>query len=599
MPDAPNLPADVSAPPVLAGPPSPPFRRRARRRFWLLLAGVALLAGVILYSPLWQGLLRMALTHEAARHGGELSIGRIKGSLFDTFQLYDVRLRQRGPGAVPGGTGTDLRVARVDLVPDWSLARHRATRRSWLREITLQGLSGQCDLSPPPGGSKAAGPFGGPRSWLCRNADRFVPGAFLVRSGELLVRRGRYSLRIQGLRINGSRGETGRLMVQELEIGGPGFQNTFLNRHAETGWQGDRLTVTGMDFAPGVRLASLTLDGEHLGRQHLDWEGNFAILGGEIRAQGGINLSRTQIGLEVAGTLRQLPVQSLARLLGLMGSADGLVQQGSFSFRGNPEDSSAAEMWLAAQATDFRWGRRRWQSLELQTVVLHRRVQVNRLELRQSRNRLSLHGEFPLPLPADGTKGTPGHPWWEAGFSCTVDARLDDLHALSQLVGPRFPELDGRMSINGALEAMPGKSGINGYLNVEGGQLMVRGAPLDYLRSTLIFRGDEMQVADLQATRGGDYFTGKWTTRLSGTPQYAGELRVAVKDRAAYTRALDGWFDLDKVGLASADPHAPVQLDGSFHGPGPNREAVFQAAGATVEPMSIPVPTIGEWWRDD
>ena len=564
-----------------------------------MLLAVVLGLGAALYAPLWQGILRMALTHEAARHGGDLTIGRIEGGLFDAFRLYGVRLRQHGLDPAANKVGTDLRIARVDLLPNWSWPQRADTRRNWLKEVVLDGLSGRYDLSPPPGAGQAPAALDGSRSWLGRNAYRFIPGAFYVRGGTLLVRCGRYQLRASDLRLSGRRGSTGLLLARELEIAGPGFQNTFLHRHAGTVWQGTRLTLNGLEFAPGVNLATLTLDGTHLGRRHLDWNGKLSILGGEVRAQGGLNLSRTHLGLELAGTMRELPVQPVARLLGLMGTAAGLVEQGSFSFRGDPEDPSAAEMWLAAEATDFRWGRRRWQSLELQTVVLHRRVQVNRLELRQSRNQLSLRGEFPLSASvAGGTKPPAGH-WWESGFSCTVDARLDDLHALSQLVGPRFPALEGRMSVNGTLEAMPGRPGIDGYLNVEGSQLTVRAAPLDYLRSTLLFRGDEMQVADLQATHGTDYFTGKWTTRLTGPSRYAGELRVAVQDRAVYTQALGGVFDPKQVGLASDDPHAPVQLDGSFHGPAPDGAAVFQTVGTTTEPVNFPVPNVGEWWRDD
>ena len=387
--------------------------------------------------------------------------------------------------------------------------------------------------------------------------------------------------------------------MRELEIGGPGFQNTFLNRHGETGWQGNRLTVSNLELVPGVQASFLTLDGSHLGHCRLDWEGGLSVLGGEVRAQGAVNIARTHLGLELAGTLHQLPVQTAARLLGLMGSAGGLIEQGNFSFRGDPENPSAAEMWLAAQATDFRWGRRRWQSLEVQSVMLHRRVQVNKLELRQNRNQLSLHGEFPLPSANTEFKPETASPWWEAGFSCTVDAQLGDLHGLSLLMGSRFPALEGRMSINGTLEALHGRAGIEGYLNVEGSELTVRGAPFDYLRSTLLFRGDEMQVADLQATHGSDYFTGKWTTHLVGPSKYAGELRVAVKDRSVYAPALDGILDLNKVGLSAEDAHAPVVLDGSFHGPGPGGEAVFQTTGTTAPPVIVPVPTVGEWWRDD
>ena len=600
VPDVPPTAADAVVAPAVTTSQAPPLSwTRVRWRFWMLLV-VTVLVSLALYPPPWQALLRMMLTREVARHGSELTIGRIEGGPFDTFRLYDVRCHQRDVRRDTPRQSTDLRIARVELTPDWSLGRRNRVRRSWMQRVGLEGVSGIYDLSSFTGTPGTTETGGGSRGWFGRNQYRFVPADVFVQGSDLLVQRGRYHLRARGMRVAGNQGTAGRLLVRELEIGGPGFQNTFLNRHGETAWQGDRLTVTGLEFAPGVRLVSLALDGAHLGRRHLDWEASLAVLGGEVRAQGGINLSRERrLGLEVAGTMRQLPVQTSARLLGLVGTAGGLVEQGSFSFRGNPEEWSNAEMWLSAQATDFRWGRRRWQNLELQTVVLHRRVQVNRLELRQSRNQLSLKGEFPLP-PANGV-GEPSFSrrWWEAGFACTVDARLDDLHALGMLVGPRFPALEGRMSINGALEALPGRTGIDGYLNVEGSQLSVRAAPLDYLRSTLVFRGEELQVADLQATHGGDYLTGKWTTRLAGGSHYAGELRVAVKDRSMYAPALDGVVDLGKAGLGSDDPNAPIRLDGTFQGPGPQGEMVFQAAGASAEPLRVPVPTVEDWWKDD
>ena len=74
---------------------------------------------------------------------------------------------------------------------------------------------------------------------------------------------------------------------------------------------------------------------------------------------------------------------------------------------------------------------------------------------------------------------------------------------------------------------------------------------------------------------------------------------MAVKDRAVYTPALAGLIDLDPLGMGSDDAHAPVQLDGTFHGPGPGGVAVFQPTGTAVEAVSIAVPAVGEWWRDD
>ena len=241
--------------------------------------------------------------------------------------------------------------------------------------------------------------------------------------------------------------------------------------------------------------------------------------------------------------MRGAAVRPLARLLGIAGPADGLIDQGNFTFRGDPENWPAAQMWLAAHSTDFRWGKRRWEDLDLQAVVVNRRVQVHRLELRQSANRLSLSGECPLPAaPAAARPAAEAlRQWREGGFSCQVDARLEDLRALADLCGPGAPELAGRMSVNGVLGARPGpQQEIDGYLNVEGSRLVLRGAPLDYLRSTLVFKDGGLRVADLQATHGGDYFTGTGSVRLDGPPRGEGALRAQVGQLAVYTPALAG-----------------------------------------------------------
>ena len=188
-------------------------------------------------------------------------------------------------------------------------------------------------------------------------------------------------------------------------------------------------------------------------------------------------------------------------------------------------------------------------------------MQVHRLELRQSRNRLSLDGECGLP-PAPSA-AAPGR-WWQAGFACNIDARLEDLHDLAQLFGRPAPDLAGRMSINGRLGARPGTQGFDGYLNVEGSGLTVSGAPLDFLRSTLLFRGEELEVADLQATRGGDYLAGHGSLRIAGPPDFQALGRVSADDLGVYAPAYAG---LLPKAYAGATPiralTAGVRLEGS------------------------------------
>lgn len=568
-------------------------RARTRRRFWWLLA-ITLVVSALFYPPPWHVLLGSVLARWAARQGCDLTIGKMQGGPFDPIHLYDVRCRWRGVPAESTDAGADLRIAHAELTLAWRIPFLQKPAPSALGKLTLTGVHGQWDLAAAPGAAipSSRPPFASGK-WLDRAFSRFVPTDFFVQGDDITLQRNRYRLRVQGLRFSGERNAVGLLFVREAEIAGPGFENTLLNRHGQTFWQGDRISLSELEFSPGVRLLSATLDGAQLKRQRLDWKCALTAMGGEIRSQGAINFVHPRLALEVAGSLRRVPLAPLARLLGLAGPAGGLVEQGSFSFRGDPENWSSAQMWLAAQATDFCWGQRVWQSLELRATVLHRRIQVHRLELQQSSNRLSLTGECPLVA----TGPLAGH-WWEAGFACNVDARLDDLHALAQLGGARLPELAGRMSINGTLETMPGRAGIAGYLNVEGSRLKIRGAPLDYLHSTLLFRGTELSVADLQATRGDDYFAGQGSINLAGVPNYQGELRLALADPDLYAPALAGIIDLEKIGFPVGSPAAP-RLEGVFYGPNLEGKTTFLTFGSSGWLPDLQMPAGGDWWGDN
>ena len=107
---------------------------------------------------------------------------------------------------------------------------------------------------------------------------------------------------------------------------------------------------------------------------------------------------------------------------------------------------------------------------------------------------------------------------------------------------PALHDLAGRVSINGRLSAAPGRAEVEGYLNVEGSRLTIHGAPLDFLRSTLLFRGGALEIADVQATHDADYFTAHGVVGLCGKhADRHGELRAEVKDVSVYAPALAGW----------------------------------------------------------
>ena len=509
----------------------------------------------------------------------------MEGGVFDSTELYDVRCVRRANEnagnaiASAFSANTDFYIARAELVFAWRWPWLERPEKSWLRRLTIEGLSGTCDLTPLPqpdrpapiwqiakdGGWKRVAETIAQR-WVVRGTQalareigrvdgEWIPENADVRADRFTLARKGYRLHAEALRLEALQDEAGWFAARGAEVSGPQFASALPAVSGWTYWKESSLTLGDVDLGRGIYLAHATLNGAHLDRRRLDWDGELTALGGIARGQGAINFSKSRLTLEIAGSLERMAVPPLAKLLGVTGETGGEVQQANFTFRGDPENWAAAEMWLTAEATDFRWGQRRWESLELRGLIINRRVQVRRLELRQSRNQLSFTGECALPAAADAAGAVPALAaanWWQSEFSCNIDARVNDLHALAQLAGGRMPELSGRMSVNGTLSAHSGAPGIDGYLNVEGSSLSIRGAPLDYLHTTLLFKGDELNVPDLQATRGGDYLTGSGTVQIIGSARYKAELHASIRDLSVYAAA---YADL---------PFSPKPVNGSL-----------------------------------
>lgn len=530
--------SQASTIPTIIAVSRPTTTCRGYRRRWLvgLLLAIVLAPALLALPPVWHGALRTFLIWQASRGGYDLTITRIGGGVFEVTHLEGVRLRQRDASAEAGGHGTDLHVESARFAVSWRLPWSQRSAPT-MREVQLDGVSGCLDLTAD------ALTRGASQHDLFHAASQHLPADFAVQADDLRVRRGSCTLRAVNFLLSGKQDAAGEIVVGGLRVEGPGFASVFTGCHGRTFWKGDRLTLTAMDLGNGITLSNATLDASRLGRRRLDWDCSLSAFGGEIRGQGGVDFARVSVAVEIAATLHGISLAPLVQTVGIHEPIDGQVEQACVTFRGDPENLSAAQMWFSVLATDFQWGERRWESLDTQAVVMNRCVQLHRFELRQYENRLSLAGEFPLPRVGISELVRTGEAsWWHAaGFSLGIDARLGDLHALAELAGPGIPDLAGRMSVNGQLASAPGRAEIEGYLNVEGTRMTIRGAPLDFLHSTLLFRGGAMEVADVQATHDADYFTAHGVVGLSGErATRRGELRAEVKDVGVYALALAG-----------------------------------------------------------
>nr|MDQ3623048.1 hypothetical protein [Verrucomicrobiota bacterium] len=198
------------------------------------------------------------------------------------------------------------------------------------------------------------------------------------------------------------------------------------------------------------------------------------------------------------------------------------------SFRGSPRDFSKATARVYLLATNFQWESRQWDSLELGTELIERRLQVHKLALRQGKNQLDLTGDLALP--------TAGREWWQSEFRWNIAAKIENLTELSALMLPEFKYAAGTVSIDGSVRGKDER--FHGQLIVTGSGLQWRDTPFDELHAALKLDGNEAQVTNVSIFNHGDFIRGRGKFNILGEKNYSGELRATVRDLAAYAAIL-------------------------------------------------------------
>ncbi len=528
----------------MASPSAPPRRRVSR---WLVL-GLLLtaLASVLLHPAPAQWALRTALERAATRRGLDLRVERVEGSLWDTFTLTGVRLVD--VRHVPEG-GTDLRAGQVEITPRWFIPFLR-TGDAPVERVVLDGLSGTyvfharpAAATNAPAGASAASPTPRrtPDPAIVAGIARWLPASVVVQRADVSVVRGNLAFRARNLRVFADAGTAGWAAATATEFTAGTRTATLPPWRGGARWQRPALTVSEVELGSGVRLVSANLDLSRLAGGRLDSSVTLDALGGTVRGQVEADFAAERPIFDVAGSLSRVAFEPVARLLGRTGPFAGFFDEGQFSFRGDPADPAAAALSLRAQARGFRWRERQFESLSLAGTLVNRRLQVQQFDLRQKGNDFRFSGETTLPERDAAAAAAliappdlrPWLPWLLAGFTLNIDARLDDLRALAQLVQPGAEYLSGRMTVVGTVKGRLGE--LDGTLSVEAGPAQWAGLPLDSLRATLGFKGDEVVLTDLQAAAGkADTLSakGEWAVMSSG--RFRGELRTRVDDLGRY-----------------------------------------------------------------
>jgi hypothetical protein len=128
-------------------------------------------------------------------------------------------------------------------------------------------------------------------------------------------------------------------------------------------------------------------------------------------------------------------------------------------------------------------------------------------------------------------------PWWKADFGMNVTARIDNLTELSALLLPEFKYAAGALTVDGAIRSQAGTLG--GALILTGNKLTWRKAPIDEFNAAIKLRGADIQVLNIDLSRGADLLRGKGVFRIGENWSYEGELRGGVADLEKYASLLE------------------------------------------------------------
>lgn len=494
-------------------PTKPSFFRRIRLAI-LLLAGLFLL--ILLEPHLFRYAIKQVVFFNAARHGVLLHIGDVEGSIYEPVVFKEVSFNTTHAGVV-----SKVSIDSATAVFSWtSLLKRKG--QDFFECLTLDGLNADVTFQPA---AQAASPAPTPEQRELQNQP-WLPAPLLakVANCNIVLHLGKRQVTFSRVRFTISSLDTGNIAIEKLTFEQGQFARSFNILRGTTAVQGTRWRVADLNLSDHLQLKSLSSDFADMMRGELQVDFDFAAFGGSLRGEVANTSQGPMPTYDINGTFMNLSVEALGKFLEVGEQTGGTIKEGKFNFRGSLHALDNATISTRFEATDFRWGKRQWNSLVLGATIVNRRVQIPELELHQAHNTLRLKGD--LILPADDT------PWWLSTFSFDIAARLQNLTELSALFGPEFDDVSGKMTVDGSIHSE--NKAYSGQLLVSGSKLAWRKVPFDLLNAGIKLDGNELQIINLEAAHGTDFVRGKGTVNILGERRYSGEFNASIEELSVY-----------------------------------------------------------------
>lgn len=520
------------------------------KRFW----------SVVLLSGLVAAFQRPALSEAAsflaevacARQGLEFHAESVKAGLFEPLSMEGVSLRVSDRES---DSGSALEIESLSL--EWQSPLGLFSKPSQLvRAIWIKRLNLWIDLRKAETGEIPA------QAWrpLAVLAGISAPGGSWpaqidIESSTVELSGDTTRWVLEGFGLFLSENESGTFNADTLVIHSPGFERGLGPLSAKAAWDGERLSLAGLDLLPGVMVNEISCEIPHGGEPSLSFNGR--VFGGVLRGDWFFQQGERGPVWDFAAVCSNVNLEEISGALDLGGRARGLLAEGRFTYRGEPSRPTDAEASLRVLAKDFRWNDRGWESLEVGASLIHRRLFVSNFDLQQKENKVAINGEISL---AEGwSKIT------EAPFLLNLRANIQELGSLASLTGSSLEDVRGELKAEGSLSGRPGS--LDGFFAVKAKVLEYQGANLDLAELEVLFQKKSAEIVRCEVKSNSDTLHAKGRIGISAPHAYKADVDATLSDLAAWLRPFpalgggvvsSGALKLDWSGEGSLNGHSGV-----------------------------------------
>lgn len=490
------------------------------KKFWLI---AVLATGLVVtgQGPFLSFAARQIIEAGLARQGLMFAADSLRAGAFAPVVIEGVSIRSSRADI----GGTRLHASRVEIV--WKGPGELLTGwENGIRSVTVGGMNFVVD-------SRRPGISSSPDQPRLAHAASIVglfapggawPGMIEIQNarGEVLGENFRHVFEGVNLSLNSQ--AHGRLRVETVSVQVAGFNKVFGPFSAPTTWDRGNAGLAGLDLLPGVTLSDMSLRLGNGAEPSLSFSAR--VFGGGLR--GDVSLREEPRGAiwDIAVLGSNIAVDEIPGLFDLGGQANGTLAEGRFTFRGDAARPVDAEASLRVLAKNFRWNDRGWESLEIGASLIHRRLLISNLDLRQKENKVTMNGEISL---AEGWSKIS-----ESPFLANVRANIQELDSLAGLLGGSLGQASGQLTAEGSLSGRPGS--LDGFLGIRGSDIVYHKIPVERMSLEILFRKKQIDLVRCEMTSGKDTVNAKGTVTLAAPHTYSAELHANLEEVATYMR---------------------------------------------------------------